>query len=444
MKIKPKPTLMLFIGSALLLILAACTNNVVPPEMIKATQPATPSLTKELSRLEKTSPVKTITYPSTMAPKETETKTASLADYQLVDWREPTEVITPENLHKVELVGRLVFKGSADPIGWSPDGSKLGVVVEGQGTFILNATTFEKLYILGGFHFIAFSYDGLILETGGTQFDMRTGESMGSGMTLAPFPGYLTDIEFSPNGEYIAAAGTDRVDILNIKDSIVKSFSREAEPTHVSVSRDSQIMAVTYLGEEFTELWDPYQRKPIRILKLKGISGKGKPKFSRNNTSVFFTGEGTWDGRNASFIQEWDYRSGTPIDIQLLPGRYSFWHNSIDLSTKSDILAYGTVDGVVHLMPIHSCKSVELNGINKGQYMSAVAFRPDGKLLATAGGWGGNVIELWGIPAVDESPTVENKSETPIGNYTGCPEIPMQAEHPTPESDWWGGGRPRK
>jgi WD40 repeat protein len=190
-------------------------------------------------------------------------------------------------------------------------------------------------------------------------------------------------------------------------------------------------------------LWDPYRRVPVRMLKLEGITASGKPRFSRDGASLFFTGHGNLAGNDASLVQEWDYRTGVPKDVQLLPGRVSVRENPFDLSMASDVLAFGTQNGAVYVMPLRSCRFVRLPVGFEGRIMGTVAFRPDGKILATSGWGSGNIIELWGIPPGEPAPTVAPLAETPTAEPVLCPEIPMKVEHPTPRNDWRGGGKPR-
>jgi WD40 repeat protein len=186
----------------------------------------------------------TYTPRDTWTPEPSYTPASEPYGYQLVDWREPAEVITPENLERIELPGKLVFQGGADPFAWSPDGTLLAVFDFELGNFVLDAATFEENHRLGGYSHLAFSYDGKILETGGKQFNLETGEPMGPSMTFHPYPGVITDIEFSPDGKFVVGAGTDRIDILRLPDHRVSDFSRDALPRNASVSRDSLTVAV--------------------------------------------------------------------------------------------------------------------------------------------------------------------------------------------------------
>jgi WD40 repeat protein len=418
---------------SILLSLVACTTTENRPTATQASKLTIYTSTQKTPSLREDFSTETVTPTSNNQPTLTNTQ----AEYRLADWKEPKEVIGPDNIDRVVKVGELQFTDVIRRFAWSPDGSRFGASSNGYA-FIMDSITFSQQINVEG-SFVVFSYDGKILETDAYQYDLETGEQLETGY-LYQYPGGIRDIEFSPNGEYLASAGSEYIQIYPMKDSVkLGQFGRYGWSTyHVSVSPDSQLIAVNSAEESFTELWDPLQQKPIRILKIKGVTGRGKPRFSKDGESLFFTGIGLWDGQEASYLQEWDYRTGKPLDIQLLPEIVMDYISPIDLSPKSAIVAFGTREGKIFLMPLRDCKAVLIGGFEPSRttvYM--VAFRPDGKLFATTG-FTGNIIELWGIPSSSDSKkaTVEISS-TP----TACPKIPMEVEHPIPLNDWWGGDR---
>jgi hypothetical protein len=290
-----------------------------------------------------------VTPSTTPSLTATETETAMPtripAGYELRDWREPAEVITPENMDRVEKIGELEFVEFLGRFAFSPDGSWLGANYRNI-TIIVDPFTFEKRWeFQPSYGFTAFSYDGRILETGGIQYDLTTGQQISEGMTIHPSRGATMDIEFNPNDHYIVAAGSDHPEINPMKSGIeMGTFGRYAEPWHASLSPDSRLVAVNYWLENFTEFWNPYSRQPLRILKLKDITGQGKPRFSKDGKSLFFTGNGTWEGQKVIYFQEWNYLSGIPLHVQMIPGEV--WESglSMDFSPVSPLAAVGMND----------------------------------------------------------------------------------------------------
>jgi WD40 repeat protein len=438
---------MRFAAAAVMIILTACVSGGIQPASSTPAELATtaskmPTLTKESY-----SPTYTHTQTETITPSET----AAPADYQLIDWREPMEVITPENFERVEHIGRLEFSGTLLRFAWSPDGSKFGISVYYLGetsdsgrhkTHIFIANSLEEMALdLSGYGYVAFSYDGRILETGGSQYDLETGEEISHGVgTISYYPGQIMDIEFSANGEYIAAAGTEYVDLYPMGgDFRHGAFTREgADPKHASISPDSKTIAVDYFFESFVELWDPYSLTPVRILKLKDMGSGGKPQFYRNTNSLYLLASGKWGEGFSAFIQEWDYRTGKPLSVEILPGTASSDEMTLDLSPISDSVAFLSHEGKIFLLPIHDCHFYEVGKVGGEISRSGtLSFRPDGMLLATKG-LGDNAIDFWGIPSSSSNGGAIEEAVTPSASEEPCPVIPMVAEQPQPKHPWWG------
>jgi len=381
--------------------------------------------------------------PSTTSATATQTLTPTRISpsYKLKDWREPIEVITKANMDRVEKIGELEFTTGVIKIGWSPEGSWFGVsTYQNGGLFILDAFSLKLKWLVEG-SFIAFSPDGLLLENGGQHFSLETGKLIVDHRIGQSNANTILDIEFSPDGKYIASVGTVFAIIYPFNSGIkYGTFGRiYAEQLHASISPDSKSIAVNYVNENFTELWDPYLRKPIRILKLKGINGQGKPRFTKDGKSLFFTGLGTWEEEEVTFLQEWDYRNGRPLYATLLPEIVIDWLTTLDTSPTSPIVAFGTKDGNVYLLPMRDCVSIKIsNDKNHKSPIANVAFRPDGMVIAT-NTREGNMVSFWGIPAS------EGVSDTPIPTVniietpSICPSIPLIVEYPIPKFDWFGG-----
>jgi WD40 repeat protein len=414
-----------------LIILGACaTAGTLPAE-----NPTQESSTPRTPSLEKKSPTEIYTHTIT----NESTMTTTPAEYRLVDWKEPTEVIRPDNIDRVVKVGELDFVDIVYKFAWSPDGSRFGASSKGK-VYVMDSQTFSHQTKAEG-SFVVFSYDGKILETEQYRYYLETGEQLQTGY-LNQYPGGVLDYEFSPDGEYIASAGTQYIQIYSIEEGMtLAAFGRYVWTTwHISVSPDSKLVAVNSYEETFTELWDPFQQKPISILKLKGITGQGKPRFTKDGTSLFIAGDGTFQGKEASYLQEWDYHTGQPLSLHLLPEIVMYQDSPIDISPLSSVMANGTRKGKIFLLSLQNCKAIKIGEIIQSKSpVDIVAFRPDGKLIAITG-FSDNVIELYGIPSsTSNTPTVEI-AETP----TACPEIPMEVEHPTPQYDWWGGDKPHQ
>lgn len=418
------------------LLLASCQGGNTLPANVNATLTATQTALLYMETGTHTETFTPSPSPISETPIQTLTPTRIPPTLEIKDWQEPIDVITPENINRVEKIGELDFSENVSEMNWSPDGSWLGVNTRHSNIFILDASTFAFKWLLSG-QFVAFSHDGMLLETGVYQYDLSTGEAIHEGYNLSPND--ILDLEFSPDGKYLASGGTYIAHIYSLDPGIEGGgFGRKGNETiHISVSPESDIVAINYSYEVFTELWDPYLREPIRMLKLKGISGKGKPRFTMDGKSLFFTGQGIWEEKETTFLQEWDYHTGKPFYVTPLPVRVIDEFITMDISPSSSVIAFGTNDGDLYLMPMRDCRFWKVaDETGKKKWITSVAFRPDGKIVSTLGP-DGNSVSLWGIPASEGNsethiPTI-SKIETP----SVCPRIPMIIEIPKPETDWF-------
>jgi dipeptidyl aminopeptidase/acylaminoacyl peptidase len=444
---KEKQTLidkMRILGLVLVFLLTSCARG--NPLSASATEPGTASSLVTPTDTVIPPPIQLISPSTTASPTSTATATKTPNPnpdgYELKDWREPTEIITPENINRVERIGQLVFGGNVANLAWSPEGSKLALEgstgLSSSELFVMDSSSFTKIYQFGSIYPspIAFSPDGKTLQIGLPYIDMTTGQIMNKDLMGVSYPGSWTDIDFSPDGKYKIIMGTDFGMIgYSNKNLPGVSFGRQyTDAMHVSISRDSKIFAVNYRFANYTELWDPYTVRPIRKLELQGITAQGIPRFSKNGTSIFFTGNGTWENKDASFLQEWDYATGKPLDVQLLPDTIMYYDLAMDLSPLSDIVIFGGFTGGIYITKTQDCDVIK---VGQSSYSSAIfqtSFRPDGKMFATIELKNQGIIDLWGIP--DSGGANNISTPTVAGTQTPCPKIPMIPESLIPEEGW--------
>jgi hypothetical protein len=423
---------MLIPASFWILLMVDCTGGgIKAPSMTPAGKEtaATVTPTQKVASLQLTA-----SMIGTAVPSSTETPEV----FQIKDWREPAEVITAENMNRVERIGRIDYHVRIIMVAWSADGSMMGISV-GLVVYIVDPVSYEKKVTMDGEYYIAFSPDGKILQNGGRRFDTTTGEEFTEGGGFSAWKGSWADVAYSPDGEYYVICGTSTCLIGYRKPEIpVSPFGRTyLEQSHVSISPDSGFITVNYTFEDYTELWDPYRVRPIRKLQLQGITAKGKPRFSADGKTLFVTGQGTWDNAPASFLQEWDFSAGRPLDVQLLPETVVDWGRSMDVSPMSDVIAYGGKGGGVYVMKNRDCHAVKVGESANGSYIDQVVFRPDGMMFATIE-YDNRGLELWGVPAEDQQTPVKTPTVQADETPSSCPKIPMIAENTTPDDGWSG------
>ena len=420
-----------FIGILFIIWLTSCsigksvsstrTEVMLPTELTTLTN----TFSASVSQITPT-PVITSTEPLTA------TNISTSIGYELKDWHEATEVITPDNMDRVEKIGELDITTNVYQVKFSPDGMKLGVGMESQ-SFVLDAMTFTKLleYDQGGY--LAFGYDGHTIVVGSDIYNMETNTLVAKDVFSSySYQGYFVSMAISPNGDYMAMSTSEDKLIAPITKNIQSGeFTRpDAVLGVISISPDSRELAVSYQFEHGMELWDVYRKLPIRILKLQNIGTGGKSFFESGVNNMYFTGYGKWNGQDSSFIQEWDYKTGKPKGIQLLSGLAM----DTDINFVSNMIIYNTLLKAVYLEPLHECNSRKLEDITGDPQYNAVAYRPDGKLIAFTKD--SHIIELWGIPTSSTNSPTPSMATASISS-SKCPTIPMDPDYSAPKYPWW-------
>jgi hypothetical protein len=431
------------IVASLFFYVCACTGNMAPSASASVVDLSTrlPNWKSPTIGQFATTPTQSPT--STISPTLSENPT----DYKLINWREPTEVITDLNMKRLELVGQLLFPDSLVHAVWSADGSTMGILA-GNGVYILDPVSFttirliDEKYPLEGFP-IALSPDGKTLASGGHRFDVTTGKELTVNGGFHPYPGGAwMDAEFSADGKYYLLCGDAFCLKLVMQDDVpIISFGRQdILMDHVSISKDSKYFALNYDFVDYTEIWNALTVKPIFSLQLKGMKGQGKPRFSSVGKSLFLTAKGTWNNADASFLQEWDYTTGRILDVQLLPAMgEDAVEYSMDISPISGIIAFGGLNGEIYLLRPRDCHALQVGTSKNFSFNHETVFRPDGKLFATIEEDNGGVIDLWGIPSVSSAQSPITPTVTITETIATCPKVPIIQESTIPHKGWVSG-----
>jgi hypothetical protein len=431
------------IVAVLLFSVSACTGNTVPSATASVVGLSNGLPSKVSPTIERSTTTPTQSPTSTISPTLTETP----MDYQLVNWREPTEVITDQNMSRVERIGQLRFQESGLHAVWAADGSTMGILVE-NGVFIIDPTSLKELRFITekyrgeGFP-IAFSPDGQTLVSGGNRFDVATGKEFTVNGGLHPYPGSAwMDADFSADGKYyILCSDAFCLKVVMQEGVPLISFGRPyVLMDHVSISKDDKVLALNYDFLDYTEIWNASTVKPIFSLQLKGMKGQGKPRFTDNGKSLFLTAKGTWNNADASFLQEWDYTTGRILYVQLLPmvGEDAV-ESSMDISPISGIIAFGALDGGIYLLKPRDCHAVRIGTSKNSSFNHETVFRPDGKLFATIEDDNGGIVDFWGIPAVASADSTITPMVTIPEMINPCPKIPIIQESSVPSNGWVSG-----
>ncbi|HLJ95665.1 MAG TPA: protein kinase [Gemmataceae bacterium] len=296
--------------------------------------------------------------------------------------------------------------GIVESVAFSPDGKRLAGASRDKVVKVWDAQTGQELLAFkdAWVSSVAFSPDGKRLASAspGTVkvWDAQTGQEL---LTLKAHTGVVNSVAFSPDGKRLASAGGDRTvkvwdaqtgqELLTFKGHTVMARSVVFSPDGTrlaSVSADGTV-----------KVWDATTspeartfRKPTGLVRSVAYSPDGKR---------LATGSGTWDATKNAYIagevKVWDAQTGQELlslkghtanvmsvvfspDGKRLASGSSTWDATKNAYVAGEVKVWDAQTG----QELLTCKGH--TGI-----VSMVAFSPDGKRLASAGG--DNTVKVW-------------------------------------------------
>ena len=236
---------------------------------------------------------------------------------------------------------------------------------------------------------------GQIATTDGDgRVTLRTRENLWHIEGLLDFPGYAHALAFSPDGRSLAVVG-EAPGIwlwdLNSRTSqlIGAEVASNQRALNVTFSPDGQTLAVTTDIDGTISLWDLTTRRERMVLHHPSSPVK----------SIVFSPDGRWlatGGSRYTSILIWDVHSGSRR--VLAEGESGNCTAALAFSPDGALLASaGKLEQKFHVR-LWDVQTGNVRLMCEGQprHLNSVAFSPDGSLLAVAGDDG---TELWTVPA---------------------------------------------
>ena len=281
-------------------------------------------------------------------------------------------------------------KGDIGGIAYSPD-CKLLALAGGAGVWLYDADNLNEVGLLKGntswLCSVAFSPDGKLLASGdydNTIHLWNVEEQKQVGVLKGHTDG-VNSITFSPDGKLLASGGYDNtVRLWDVeKQNQVGMLRGHTEMVHsVAFSPDGKQLASSS-SDNTIHLWDIQGKSTVGILHghEEVVSSVA---FSPDGKTL---ASGSWDNT----ARLWDVEKQKLVDVL----EHTVGISRVVFSPDGKTLVSGSWDGIVRLWDVEEQKQVgELQG-GSGE-MWAIAFGPDGKILAAGYGLD-DTVWLWDV-----------------------------------------------
>jgi WD40 repeat protein len=307
------------------------------------------------------------------------------------------EVITPANAPTVSELAQIDATGVTQAL-FFPDGSKLALAMP-EGVVLYDTATLTPIRTIqtGASRRIALSPNGDSLATiAGTTAQVWQVSDSTLLYTVTGHTGDVQDVAFSPDGHMLATASLDRSVRLWRASSgeLLYTFNHLGHVYSLGFRFDGQVLAT---GSDMgITLWQPISGVRLRITDVIFATAHGVA-FSPSGLHL----AAAMSNGIVRLREGQNYL--TSLD---LPGQQEI--TALAFSPDGELLAFGGIDQSLHLWRLSDHLSLAtLNG-HQGA-INSVAFSPDGRLLATTALDG--TLRLWGT-------NVTGSTATPLASAT--------------------------
>jgi WD40 repeat protein/serine/threonine protein kinase len=293
---------------------------------------------------------------------------------------------------------------SVNSVAYSPDGKTLvSAGYEDKTARIWDVVSGSERRTLRGHgdlvHCVAFSPDGKTVASGSADSTVRLWDA-GSGTVLRTLksPGAATSVAFSPDGKTLARGSADATVRLwevgsGRERRILTGHGGNVEC--VAFSPDGKTLA-SGSADSTIRLWDADTGTDVRTLTQP--TSVGAVAFSPDGKTL--AGACYSDGT----VRLWDVETGSECHAD---AHRNWAGGRICFSPDGRTLATASRDGKITLREPGSMRAPQILAGDPGN-RPPLAFRPDGKILASAGG---SLIRLWDLTSGANTATLNHGAE---------------------------------
>ncbi len=296
---------------------------------------------------------------------------------------------------------------SQDTLRFSPDGKSIAVSRSDATLRIYDVGTRTLRDVLRGHtdaEGLAFSPDGSRLVSASNEVRVWDLMKQPGALVLDGHKDWAWQLAFSPNGRTIASASKDGTARLwNVADGRELATLPHGEWVNWVTFSPDGVRLATADDDKLVRLWNPSTGE--KVATLTGHSAVAECATFSPDGRLLASGSKTGE------IKLWDAASGNELSTLSSPNHHLIWSLAFSPDGRYLVAAEGGVESLAietgHLLTVWDVSSRQLlkTLVGHGSDVRAIAFSPDGKLLAS--GSFDNTIKLWDVTTWAELATLK-------------------------------------